>query len=189
LPLGKVPSVSNDLNEVEYDADARFVPDWNLKNGTIVDTPRLCREYMHSARTPAEVNYGDELSEKKLSNASCVYAVNAFHHFIALHERFIDLSNGKKVMQDQLAELRETESRVLSENALLRKNLSDLQGKCSSLEKEVAKNKTQASDFEMAKSRVSELECLVDRLKSERSWLIAEGMPLMFEKVRNSDGY
>jgi hypothetical protein len=182
-------STSRDFEEVELDATTKFVPDWILKNDSIVDTPNTYREYMHSARTLAEVNYGANLSDKKLSNSSCVYAVNAFYHFIELHDQFVDHVRSNQMLKNQVTELQETESQVPADNSLLRKSVTDLQGKCSSLEKEIENGNSQAAELKLMKARVLELESMVTCLEGERGWLISEGMARSFEKIRNGDKY
>jgi hypothetical protein len=166
-----------------------FVPDWNLSGDALLDTPDLCREFMYSSHTPAEVEEGARMSNRRLSDSSCQSAVDHFFHFIELHERFVENVNAKLKFKAQVDELLGKESKLVSDNAELQKTVTELQGKCLSLENEKKSYETLTGEFEASKRQVLELEAEVSRLKDDRSWLISRGMGQAFEKIRNSDEF
>jgi FtsZ-binding cell division protein ZapB len=181
--------VAPDVPEVEAEASASFVPSWGLTNDAVLNTLYLCREFMYSTRTPAEVEAGARMSNKRLSNSSCQSAVDHFFHFIELHERFVENVNAKLKFKAQVDELREKESKLMSDNAELRKMVAELQHKCSSLEEEKKGYEALSSELEVSKEQVLKLEADVSPLEGDRHWLISHGMGQAFEKIRNSDGF
>jgi transcription initiation factor TFIID subunit TAF12 len=183
------PSPHRDLHGTEVEAATPFVPNWGLTNGSIVDTPDSCRDFMYSVRTPAEVVDDAQMFNKRLSNSSCQSAVDHFFHFIELHERFVRNVNAKLNFKAQVAELREKKLKAVSDNVELQKVVAELQRRCASLEEEKKGYEILSSELEASKARVLKLEGEVSHLEGDRTWLISHGMSQAFEKVRNSDEY
>ncbi|KAD5802994.1 hypothetical protein E3N88_14354 [Mikania micrantha] len=128
---GSSPEASRD---VEVNASDPFVPDWKLTNGTFLDTPSLCKEFMMSVRPPAEESRDMSLSHRRLSNEGCSAAINAFFSFIEIHQRYTE---------------------GVLENRDMKKRLAELQEKCTTLESNVA---TLQSDKEQSANLIKDME-------------------------------
>ncbi|KAD2393451.1 hypothetical protein E3N88_40428 [Mikania micrantha] len=176
-------SVSSDsflitkLRDAEVNLSDPFVADRKLTNGTVLDTPNLCRAFMMGVRPPTEEPRGTSLSHRHLFNEGCTAAINAFFSFIKIHQRYTKGVLENRDLKKQLAELQE-------KYTTLELNVTSLQS-----DKSNQGNENMTKDHESDQARISALEGSVPRLQDESHWLIATGMRNSFEKVRNSDDF
>ncbi|KAD4982673.1 hypothetical protein E3N88_19344 [Mikania micrantha] len=103
--LGKSPTDKED--DTISNSLGTFVPDWPLTNGTILETPNLCREFLQAVRTPAEAARDASLSHRELSREGCTAAVNALFTFIETHQRYAEGVFAKRELKRKVSELTE----------------------------------------------------------------------------------
>ncbi|KAD0377765.1 hypothetical protein E3N88_44356 [Mikania micrantha] len=160
-----------------------FVPDWPLTNGTILETPNLCREFLQAVRTPAEAARDASLSHRELSREGCTAAVNALFTFIETHQRYAEGVFAKRELKRKVSELTEKCASLESDKLAFQNALN---GKDS----EIAALRSELQTIKCAEeARVAGLEDVIASLRHDRRWLISSGMRQAFEKVRNSDEF
>ncbi|KAI3775015.1 hypothetical protein L1987_49583 [Smallanthus sonchifolius] len=170
---GSNPSI--DLNYAKnfsgsnVDMSAPFVPNWSFHNGTLVESSEQCREFMYSARTPADRARYKNMSTQEVTDVGFSSAVCLLNSYASTNERLLDSVRANRDLKIDLSRAQEKRLELEAENQSLRGAFD--------------------SERTVFTSQIATLRGEISRLENERSWLISTGMRQAFEKVRNSDEF
>ncbi|KAL8232871.1 hypothetical protein R6Q57_002649 [Mikania cordata] len=179
--LGKSPTDQED-DTISNPLD-NFVPYWPLTNGTILETPNLCREFLQAVRTPTEAARDASLSHRELSREGCTASVNALFSFIETHQRYAEGVLEKRELKRQVSELTKKCASLDSDKLTFQSAMNGNDSELTALHSELQMFK------DAEKARVAGLEDTITSLGHDRRWLISTGMRQAFENVRNSDEF
>ncbi|KAI3829645.1 hypothetical protein L1987_03772 [Smallanthus sonchifolius] len=168
IDLNNSKGLSGSANH-EVDLNVPFVPDWSFRVGNTVETPESCREFMFSARTPADRARYKKMSDKEVSNLGFSSAVSFFNSYTDTNERWLESLRVNRGLKKDLSRATARHLELETENQLLKSGFEN--------------------ERNVFSSQISVLRDEVARLESERSWLISTGMQQAFEKVRSSDEF